>query len=153
VSDPSEARIKDDLSSIDPDHSYDLWHRAGIALFNYYEGTDRGLRVRDEWSRRGSKNEEGVCAEKWEGLQKKSSLGKYTQTWWHFMAFARAQEAVSGSMVPWIRGKNGYPCDVRPAARQCHLALRAKVVGFPAFPVRSSRVQYNGRKRRSCNPV
>ena len=32
------------------------------------------------------------------------------------------------------------------------LALPAKIDGFPAFTVRSSRVQYNGGKRRSCSP-
>lgn len=99
MSNPSDVRIKDNLAGIDPDHSYDLWLRAGIALFNYYEGTERGLRLWDEWSRRGSKYQEGVCAEKWEDLQKKRSQGKYTQTWWHFMAYARAQGTVGGSTV------------------------------------------------------
>lgn len=94
VSNPTEARLNDDLASIDPDHSYDVWHRAGMALFNYYDGSARGLRVWDEWSQRGPKYEDGACAKKWEDLRRKRSQGKYTQTWWHFMNFARAKGAV-----------------------------------------------------------
>ena len=95
MSDPSAEQMLSDLERIDPDHSYDVWLRAGIALFNYYEGSERGLRVWEDWSRRGPKFEEGACAKKWKHLLGMRNQGKYTQTWWHFRAFAKKRGAMT----------------------------------------------------------
>lgn len=53
---------------------------------------------------------------------------------------------------PWDAFRLPSPDSCSGAVPKCSL-FPPKVVGFPAIAVRSSRVQYEGRKRRSCSPV
>ena len=91
VTQPTYDAIQRDLDRIDPDHHYDVWIRAGIALFNYYAGQQEGLDVWEKWSRRGAKFEEGICQRRWTGFRDK----EYTQNWWQFRVFARKTGALT----------------------------------------------------------
>jgi len=67
----------DALEAIDPDCGYDDWLAVGQALHEGYNGSNRGLELWDQWSRRGSKYEEnrpGELQDKWQ------SFGRYQGT-------------------------------------------------------------------------
>lgn len=49
------------LSFLDPDMGYVSWLKIGMAL----HATNYPISLWDDWSRRGSKYEPGICAEKW----------------------------------------------------------------------------------------
>jgi RecA-family ATPase len=75
------------LSYIDPDESYDIWTKVGMAL--EHEGYDAS--VWDAWSSTGAKYRPGVCARKW------SSFGK-----------RQAGEPVTGGTIIALAKGRGY---------------------------------------------
>lgn len=56
------------LASIDPDDTdYDKWLRIGLAIKSQYPG-EEGLKIWDEWSKKGHRYKKGECHTRWEGF-------------------------------------------------------------------------------------
>lgn len=56
------------LESVDPEElPYEQWLRVGLAIKSQYPGDD-GLKMWDEWSRKGSRYKENECESRWDGF-------------------------------------------------------------------------------------
>ena len=63
--DLSDQQIERTLSFIDPDAGYDRWLSVGQALHHQYQGSDQGLGIWDEWSKRSVDYDPQEIEHKW----------------------------------------------------------------------------------------
>lgn len=61
---PNINLVSNHLNKINPDVSYNIWIKIGLALYSYNKG-DKGLELWDSWSSRGSKYKVDECRRKW----------------------------------------------------------------------------------------
>lgn len=64
----SPAKVRSALDSIDPDESYTVWLRNGMAIHHETNGSVEGFQVWDGWSAKGLLYKEGECLCKWDGF-------------------------------------------------------------------------------------
>jgi hypothetical protein len=93
---------------------YDSWLSVGMCLHQRFDGSDAGLRLWDDWSRRSPKYTEGCCDAKWGGFQRGGALGfgtliKRAEARGWRRPNERAERTASGGATkqPAARGEDG----------------------------------------------
>lgn len=81
----SVQEMRECVSFIDPDESYDIWYKVGMGLKNW--DADQGYHVWDEWSQNGAKYNPSEIVYKWESFK---------------------GDGINAGSIIWYAQQNGY---------------------------------------------